>query len=395
MISFDETIELIRSAVRPLGTEEVPIEQAAGRVLAKPVVAMIDSPRSNVSAMDGYAVRESDLSRVPVRLTVIGESFPGAGWDGILEPGTCARIFTGAPIPAGADRVVIQENVRHDGDQAIIEEVPGKASHVRERGSDFRIGEELLPSGRLLDSRAIVAAAGADAGALELFRRPRLRVLSTGDELAEPGTARAHANAIPESVSLGVASLATQWGAETVGRSRLPDDLASMKVAAESALGLAEVVVVTGGASVGERDFAKAMFKPLGLELIFSKVAIKPGKPVWLGRIADRFIIGLPGNPTSAMVTARLLLAPLLAGLSGRPIDCALSWRSVALAASLGACGERETFHRARTSNGAAEVLSFQDSSAQKALAEADLLVRQRANAPAIAAGELVDVLDF
>ena len=395
MICFDEAVELIRSVARPLGTETLALEQAAGRVLAKPVFAMIDSPRADVSAMDGFAVREADLAGQPASLRVIGESFPAAGWNGTVEAGTCVRIFTGAPLPSGADRVVIQENVRRDGDHAIICEEPGKARYVRKRGTDFTVGEELLPSGRLLDARAIVAAAAADLGALEVFRRPRLHILSTGDELAEPGAAQARADAIPESVSLGVAALATQWGAETPVRTRLRDNLSAMHEAAASVVKLADVLVVTGGASVGERDFAKAMYEPLGLELIFSKVAIKPGKPVWFGRAADRLIVGLPGNPTSALVTARLLLAPLLAALSGREIECALSWRSLALAHSLGQCGDRETFHRGRFREGAVEILSFQDSSAQKALAEADLLVRQRAASLGAAAGELVDVVEF
>jgi molybdopterin molybdotransferase len=395
MISFDEAVELIRFAATPLGSETLPLEQATGRVLAQPVVAMIDSPRADVSAMDGYAVREADLASLPAALRVAGECFAGAGWNGTVQPGTCARIFTGAPIPSGADRVVIQENVRRDGGQAIISENPGKARHVRKRGSDFSVGEEILPIGRLLDARAIVAAAGADMGAVEVFHRPRLHIVGTGDELAEPGAAQARSDTIPESVSFGVAALATQWGAEMPVRSRLRDDLASMHEAAASAVRLADVVVVTGGASVGEKDFAKAMFEPLGLELIFSKVAIKPGKPVWFGRVADRLVLGLPGNPTSALVTARLLLAPLLAGLTGRGIECALSWRPLALAHSLGACGDRETFHRARLRDGAAEILSFQDSSAQKALAQADLLVRQRVGTPRAAAGDLVDVLEF
>jgi len=168
-----------------------------------------------------------------------------------------------------------------------------------------------------------------------------------------------------------------------------------MQAAAESALEQADLIVVTGGASVGEKDFAKAMFEPAGLNLIFSKVAIKPGKPVWLGRARDTLVMGLPGNPTSAMVTARLLLAPLLAGLSGRPIETALRWRSAPLASALKECGPRETFHRARSAEGGTEILSFQDSSAQKVLAEADLLVRQPANAPALSPGDFVDVLDF
>jgi molybdopterin molybdotransferase len=164
---------------------------------------------------------------------------------------------------------------------------------------------------------------------------------------------------------------------------------------AESALEQADVIVVTGGASVGEKDFAKAMFEPFGLDLIFAKVAIKPGKPVWLGHARDRLVMGLPGNPTSAMVTARLFLAPLLAGLAGSPVENALRWQSMPLTSALKESGPRETFHRARAVDAGAEILSFQDSSAQKALADADLLVRQRANAAALSPGDLVDVLDF
>lgn len=395
MISFDEAVELVRSAATPLGREKVSIAEAAGRVLASPVIARIDSPRSDVSAMDGYAVREKDLAHVPASLEVAGESFAGSGWSGTVAPGTAVRIFTGAPVPAGADRVVMQENVRRMGATAIIEERPGPARHIRPRGSDFCAEDELLPAGRLLDARAIVAAAGADVSELEVYRRPRLRILSTGDELAEPGSARERADAIPESVSFGVAALAQQWGAECIGRTRLRDDLTSLESAAEGSIEEADIVVVTGGASVGEKDFAKTMFEPLGLELVFSKVAIKPGKPVWLGRVRETLVMGLPGNPTSALVTARLLFAPLLFRMTGQPIDRALAWRAMPLASALAECAARETFHRARSVDGAAEILSFQDSSAQMALAQADLLVRQRANGPAVGAGEIVEVLDF
>jgi molybdopterin molybdotransferase len=395
MIGFDEAVERVRSVARPLKTEAVPLAEAAGRVLAAPVIAEVDSPRSDVSAMDGFALREEDLDRFPVLLQQVGGSFAGSGWEGSVTSGTCVRIFTGAPVPHGADRVVIQENVRSSGNAAIIDEHPGAAGHIRKRGSDFRAGEELLAAGQLLGARALVAAAGADVAALEVHCRPRLHILSTGDELAEPGTARARADAIPESLSFGVAALAREWGAEWLGTTRLRDDLPRMEEVARAAIEDADLMVVTGGASVGEKDFAKAMFEPLGLELVFSKVSIKPGKPVWLGRVGERLVMGLPGNPTSALVTARLFLAPLLAGLTGRTVDEALSWRTMPLSSPLGTCGPRETFHRARFVNGAAEILSFQDSSAQKALAEADLLVRQRANTPAVAAGQPVDVLAF
>ncbi|MFL6762789.1 MAG: molybdopterin molybdotransferase MoeA [Sphingomicrobium sp.] len=393
MISFDEAVDLVRSVAKPLGAEPIAIERAGGRVLASPVIACIDSPRADVSAMDGYAVRTGDLAHIPASLKVVGESFAGAGWRGRVEAGTCARIFTGAPVPDGADRIVVQENVRRDGDIAIIDNALGPERYIRERGGDFAAGEVLLTAGRLLDERAIVAAAAADLAELQVYRRPRVTVLSTGDELAAPGTARERADAVPDSISLGVAALAERWGAQCVGWDRLPDDLALLERAAGAALERADLIVVTGGASVGEKDFAKAMFKPAGLELIFTRVAIRPGKPAWLGRAGGRLVIGLPGNPTSALVTARLLLAPMIALMVGRPTGSALQWTTGEIASALPACGERETFHRARLEGGTARLLSFQESSAQKALAEADVLVRQRANTPAVATGETVELL--
>jgi molybdopterin molybdotransferase len=194
-------------------------------------------------------------------------------------------------------------------------------------------------------------------------------------------------------VSFGVAALAEEWGALGIGTRRLADDLRLMEQAASEALADADLVVVTGGASVGEKDFAKAMFEPHGLKLIFSKVAIKPGKPVWFGRAGRKLVMGLPGNPTSAMVTARLLLAPLVAGLCGR--RDALEWRRVPLATGLPACGDRETFHRAFGSDAGTVPVANADSSAQRALAEASLLLRSRPHDPAREPGVQVEALDF
>lgn len=395
MISFNEAAALVEATAAPLGTEKVDLAMAAGRVLAEAVHARVDSPRCNVSAMDGYAVRNADLHVLPARLSIVSESFAGSPCDVEVGEGECVRIFTGAAVPEGADRVVIQENVRRDGDTAIIDEAPGHARHIRQRGGDFERGDLLLGPGQLLHPRAVVAAAGADVRELAVFEKPQVSILSTGDELVGPGAAATTAGAIPESVSFGVAALAEQWGGSVVGRSRLPDSLAEMEAGAAQAIEDADLVVVTGGASVGERDFAKQMFEPLGLELIFSKVAIKPGKPVWLGRVRDTLVIGLPGNPTSALVTARLLLVPTLCSLTGRNPNDALQWRIAKLATDLDACGARETFQRAWWSNGKVDVLSNQDSSAQRALAHADLLVRQRPNSPKRTAGDEVEVLDF
>lgn len=395
MISFDEAMALIEEAAPPLGRETVALGEAYDRVLSSSIMAGLDSPATDTSAMDGYAVRDTDVAVTPARLRVIGESFAGRGFDGPVEAGDCVRIFTGAPMPAGADRVIIQEMVRRDGDMALFGHALGGGRHVRTTGSDFRKGDVLLEPGRRLGARAMVAAAAADRATLDVWRRPRVVVLGTGDELAEPGTAAAIPGAIPESVSFGVTALIARYGGEVIGRRRLKDDPAALETAAAVALEDADLVVVTGGASVGEKDYARAMFGPAGLELIFSKVAVKPGKPVWLGRARDRLVLGLPGNPTSAMVTGRLFLAPLVAGLSGETAGTALDWRPARLGAALAPCGERETFHRAAWREGRAHPLTDQDSSAQKALAVADLLIRRCPGAPGLAAGDEVETLDF
>lgn len=395
MINFDQAIALTLEQARRLGAERVPIAGAEGRILAADLQARGPSPRADVSAMDGYAVRSADVIRAPVRLRVVGQSFPGVGYEGEVKPGETVRIFTGAPTPAGADRVVIQENVRREGEEALIEEAQTGVAHIRPTGSDFGSGEVLLSAGRRLDFRAMVAAGAADRADVEVYRQPGVIVLGTGDELLEPGRAHESRYGIPESVSLGVAALAAAWGGRTLARRRLADDLPSLKAAARQALEEADVVVVTGGASVGERDFAKAMFEDAGLELVFSKVEIKPGKPVWLGKAMGKLVLGLPGNPTSAMVTGRLFLAPLIAGLSGQAPEAALRWRREKLAGPLPATGDRETFYRASLGPQGLEVFSDQDSGSQKVLAQADMLVRRRAGSAPAAVGETVDALDF
>lgn len=395
MISFDEAAAIIAAIAKPLASEFVPLGEADGRVLAGDVVAALDSPRCDVSAMDGYAVREADLAQLPARLRVVGEAFAGHAELPQVEPGECARIFTGGALPPAADWVIVQEVVNRDGEWARFSEPLGNSRHIRAQASDFARGEQLLPAGMRLGPRALVAVAAADLARVAVWRQPRLVILSTGDELAEPGSARDGTSTIPESLSVGVAALARQWGGMSGGHVRLRDEPATLERAAAEALVGADLVVVTGGASVGEKDYAKSMFEPLGLELLFTKVAMKPGKPVWLGRVSGKLVLGLPGNPTSAMVTARLLLAPLVAGLAGRDPASALGWQRASLAAPVGACADRETFVRARWAGDQVEPIANQDSGAQKALAGAELLLRRRANSPPGEVGERVEVLPF
>lgn len=391
MISFDEALTLIADCAHPLGTETLPLAAAGGLFLAAPVIAKVDAPPCDVSAMDGFAVRDCDLPRV----RLVGASYPGEGHHSELASGQCVRIFTGAPVPMGADRVVVQEVMHVAGTDVVLVGQVGEARHIRRRGSDFTVGQALLLKGRQLDPRALIAAAGADVADIDTWRRPVAIVLSTGDELVEPGKARSVPGSIPESVSLGVAALIERYGGLCIERRRVRDNVVSLRSEAARALEHADLVVITGGASVGERDFAKPAVEALDLELVFSKVAMKPGMPVWFGSVRGRRVVGLPGNPTSALVTARLLLAPLVRGMAGGDPHAAILWRSAPLANALDGCGDRETFVRGRWRGSGVEELRNQDSGAQYALADAELLIRRRPGAAAASAGQQVDVIDF
>ena len=344
--------------------------------------------------MDGYAVIDG-ATRPGEPLTVVGESRAGAGYPGNVEPGQAVRIFTGAPLPAGADRCIMQEYAARDGETVRFAEGYGPGWHVRAAGSDFAAGDLLLAAGTRLNPRAMIAAAAADVAGVPVARRPRVAIIGTGDELAPPGEAHLRVDAIPESVTYGVSAMVAESGAQVVHRVIGLDDLYALETAAGAALETADLVIVTGGASVGERDYAKPMFAPHGLDLVFAKVAIKPGKPVWLGRAKGKWVLGLPGNPTSAMVTARLFLLPLLARLQGQPVAEVLRWRSLPLAAPIGATGNRETFVRARWDEAGLMPLGNQDSGAQGALAQADWLIRCPAGQPALVTGQPVSALPF
>ncbi|MFD2249499.1 molybdopterin molybdotransferase [Pseudochelatococcus lubricantis] len=393
MISFDEAVALVRQLSQPLATEQVPLDRAAGRVLARPVVAPRTAPAFPTSAMDGYAVRDSDLAQAPVKLRVAGESYAGRPFGKRAGPGTCVRIFTGAVVPPGFDRVVIQEQVGQSNGLAFFDRTPSGGRHIRPVGSDFFAGEAILPAGIVLTPQALIAAAGADVGEVCAVRQPRIAILATGDELAVPGTAHLRAGAVPDSVSVGIAALAEAFGGAVVLRLRIPDTLEALESGADEALACSDIVVVTGGASVGERDYARDMFRGHAMQPVFSKVAMKPGKPVWMSRAGARLVVGLPGNPGSALVTARLFLAPLVAGLSGRGAGLAWQWQSARLGENAPEVGDRETFYRGQLHEGRAVFVGNQDSSAQAALGVSRILIRRAAGAGVLPEGREVSFL--
>jgi molybdopterin molybdotransferase len=373
-----------------LPAETVALHAALGRVLAEPVTARRDQPPFRVSAMDGYAVRTADT---PGLLRLIGEAAAGRGYGGGIGAGQTVRISTGAAVPEGADAVVIQENVICDGD---FIQAPRAApdENVRPRAMDFAAGRQLLKAGRRLDGVAQALAAAMGLAELKLVRAPLVAILSGGDELAEPGTEPGPFQ-IFDSGSFGIAGLIQSWGGIV---ERLPlekDNLESITRAAEKGLE-SDLLVLIGGASVGDHDHARPALKRLGLELAVEKVALRPGKPTWFGRAKGKPVLGLPGNPASALVCAHLFLKPMIAAMLGR--DPAVTFTRARLEEALPANGSREHYLRAFLSDdgeGGMKVRAFeqQDSALLSVFAAANALIRLAPNVPALAAGSLVDVL--
>jgi len=389
------TVEQARAAMLahavPLDHESIALEDALGRVLARPVSAARDQPPFAVSAMDGYAIRSADA---PGALTVTGESAAGAGFDGVCAKGCAIRISTGAAMPAGADAVVIQEDVQRDG---VVLTVPAARSnqHVRPQAGDFSAGAVLLEASRKLDGVAVSLAAAAGAARVDVVRRPRIAILSSGDELAAPGTAPGPWQ-IFESATFGIAGLACQWGASCERLAVEKDDVEAIARAAEAGLRDSDLLVVIGGASVGDHDHARPALMKLGLALAVEKVAVRPGKPTWFGKAPDAMVLGLPGNPASALVCAQLFLKPLIRAMLGQPAQPVV--RRARLAKSLSANGPREHYLRARWQSdeeGRLTVTAFedQDSSLISIFAAANALIRLPPNLPVQAAGAPVDML--
>ncbi len=379
------------AAVKPLPAQEVAIAQALGRVLAGPVLTTRDQPPFFASAMDGYAIRAADT---PGTLTVVGEAAAGHGFTGALGAGQAIRISTGAPIPDGADTVVIQEDVQRDGD-AVTMSAANAGMNIRPRGGDFRAGMQLLETGRRLDGVALALAAAAGMAYLPVRTRPRVAILSSGDELAEPGETPGPFQ-IFNSGTRGLAGLVERWGGMAQRLAIARDNTPAIATAAEQGLRDHDLLVVIGGASVGDHDHAKPALLRLGLEMRVDKIALRPGKPTWFGTTPLGPVLGLPGNPASALVCAELFARPIIAGMLGRPAEPV--FRRARLAEPLPANGPREHYLRAHLDSddeGRLVVRAFeqQDSSLLSVFAAANALIRLAPHAAALAAGTLVDVL--
>lgn len=386
MISVTEALDHLFALAAPLPTERVPLIQAAGRVLSEPVTAHRDQPPFAASAMDGYAVTDAAPG---ARLTVIGESAAGARFDGPVGPGQAVRIFTGAPVPQGATRIVIQEDATREGDSITLHDNLDKGPHIRPAGTDFRDGETVTAP-RLLSSRDIALLAAMNIAEVPVTRKPRVALISTGDELVMPGDSPGP-DQIIASNTFGLHALLRDLGAEPRILPIARDTSASL-VQAFDLTDDADLVITIGGASVGDHDLVAQVAAELGLERSFHKVAMRPGKPLMSGRLRDAMMIGLPGNPVSAMVCGHVFVAPVIRVMLGLGASAAPR-QTARLAAPLEPNGNREHYMRARLGGDGIVALDRQDSSLLSVLGAANaLLIRPVGDGPR-AAGDHVDYL--
>lgn len=394
LIPVEEARARILKGVKPLPAEEVKLERALGRVLAKPLKAVRHQPPFDASAMDGYAVSAADVATTPATLRLIGLSAAGHGFKGRLKRGECVRIFTGAPVPKGADAVVIQENTDAKGKDITVLQGVKPEQNVRFAGLDFRKGDALLPAGLTLGARDIGLAAAANAPSLAVRRRPVVALISTGDELVLPGKAP-RPDQIVSSNSHALAAMAEHLGATVVNLGIVADSLRATERAIAKAA-KADILVTTGGASVGDHDYVQEALKNSGVAIDFWKIAMRPGKPFMYGRRKAQHVLGLPGNPVSSLVCARLFLKPLIDALLGLPeADDLVEAR---LGASMKENDSRQDYVRAtlvEAADGSRTATPFQkqDSSMQRTFREAQALIVRPPFAKVAAQGDVIKVL--
>lgn len=385
-----EALARVLAGANALSVETVKLDDALGRVLAEDLAALRTQPPAAVSAMDGYAVQAADVATAPATLTLIGEVAAGHPFEGEVKAGQAARIFTGGVMPAGADTVVIQELTTRDGDTVTIKKATAKGRNVRGQGIDFSQGNVLLRKGRRLSERDVMLAAAMNHARLPVYRRPKVAVLGTGDELVAPGS-QPGPGEIVYSNGFAILAMARTAGGEVsdygIARDRIEDIAAAVRRARDWG---ADVLVTSGGASVGEHDLVQRALASEGLELSFWRVALRPGRPMMHGRLGGMHVLGVPGNPVSAYVCAFLFLVPLIGRLTGRS-DAEHVPEPARLGCDLPANDERADYLRATLEMAAdglvATPVSAQDSSLMAPLARAHCLVIREPRAPAAVAG--------
>ncbi|MFW8593191.1 gephyrin-like molybdotransferase Glp [Cribrihabitans neustonicus] len=387
MISVSDALSQLLALVSRLGSEDVPLEDAAGRVLAREVQATRDQPPFASSAMDGYAVR-ADEAEQHAMFKVIGEAAAGHAFPGRVGAGQAVRIFTGAPVPEGAGKVVIQEDVTRSGDLITLTSPPGPGTHIRPQGGDFPAGETITAPRRLAPADIALLAA-MNIARVPVTRRPEVALISTGDELVMPGGTPGPEQVIASN-TFGLKSLLEALGA----RARILPIARDTETALRSAFALAEgadLVVTIGGASVGDHDLVGKVAQELGMERAFYKVAMRPGKPLMAGRLNGAAMVGLPGNPVSAMVCGHIFLAPMIRAMLG--LSAIEEPRTAPLAAPLGPNGPRAHYMRAALGADGLRAFGNQDSALLSVLARADALLIRPPQDGAREAGEAMQYI--
>ena len=389
-LSLAEAQVRLLALAAPLPACEAPLAEAIGRWLAEPVASTVDHPFADLSAMDGYAIRFADL---PGPWTVTGEVAAGTLPAGAIGSGETMRIFTGAPVPPGADAILIQEEATRDGDALHLSgEGPSAiGAHIRRRGEGFRLGDTLLQPGERLTPARIGLAAMAGHAIVTVRQRARIALLSTGDELATPGASLSSGQIYNSNGPMLAALLATE-PVTCTAHPPVPDRLDTLRAAIRAAAENADILVLTGGASVGDHDLVRPALEAEGAVIDFWRVAMKPGMPLMAGRLGDCVVLGLPGNPVSAFVTAMLFLKPLIAALGGAADPLPETVR-LPIATALPPTGPRLEFLRATLTDGTVRALVGQDSHALETLARADALILRPPHAEAAPPGSFADVL--
>ncbi|WP_420002934.1 gephyrin-like molybdotransferase Glp [Arenibacterium sp. LLYu02] len=388
MISVAEARAALLDLVSTLEVEYVPLAEAAGRVLAEPVSATRDQPPFDASAMDGYAVNATEVE-LHAMFKVVGEAAAGHGFSGKLGAGQAVRIFTGAPVPEGASFVVIQEDVDRKGSLITIKDDPGSNPNIRARGRDFAVGQTIAAPRRLRPTDIALLAA-MNIASVPVYRRPVVALMSTGDELVMPGDTPGP-DQIIVSNTFGLKAMLEAEGAEVRLLPIARDTEASLRMAF-SLTEDADLVVTIGGASVGDHDLVAGVAESLGLERAFYKVAMRPGKPLMAGKFGSRAMIGLPGNPVSAMVCGRVFVTPMVRAMQGL-VQTAEGVHRAPLGIEMEANGPRQHYMRAYWQDDALVPFDSQDSSLLSVLAQAEVLIIRPPHAPAAKAGDLVDYL--
>ena len=397
LMPVSDALAAVLSAAEPLPEEMVALDQAFHRVLARDVAARRTQPPQAMSAMDGYAIRAADAAKIDAQLTVIGEVAAGRPFAGTVGAGEAVRIFTGGVVPDGADAVVIQEDTAADGNRVTIKEAAIRGRHIRPAGIDFHEGDVLLRQGTRLTDRGLALAAGMNHPQLPVRRRPTVAILATGDELVMPGTTPGHGQ-IVYSNGYALHALARSEGADTIDLGVAADTLeattAGIRRARESG---ADILITTGGASVGDHDLVQQALRDEGTSMAFWKIAMRPGKPMMQGRLGPMRVIGLPGNPVSSYVCGFLFMVPLIRALSGHSMVHHRRERAV-LGRDVGANDQREDYLRTRLDvrdDGTLIALpvNHQDSSLLANLAAAQALLVRPPFAPKAEAGAPCEVL--